>query len=115
MELGNPPLITGVNELRKRIIEEADKPDIEKAITFYQVNAFRNALIQLGYYRSGNDVVCNDNCDDVKMLRYIAARANSQIRQFEKRYVRFGKKVNEITGQMEFDLSGDEPVVREAK
>lgn len=88
---------------------------MEKAITFYQLNAFRNALISQGYYRSGEDAVCNEFCEDLDMLRYIAQKANSQARQLERRYVRYGKRVNEISGQMEFDLSGEEPVVREAK
>ena len=114
-DLGNPPSITGINEFRRRVIEDAEKPDVEKAITFYQLNAFRNALISQGYYRSGEDAVCNEFCEDLGMLRYIAQKANSQVKQLERRYVRYGKRVNEISGQMEFDLSSEEPVVREAK
>ena len=100
----NPSTIIGVNQLREEICETADKPDIEKAIKFYQQNAFTNAMISLGYYRSGEDTVSNDHCEDLDRLRYIAFKANSQLKQVGKRYKRFGKKVNEMSGQRVFDV-----------
>lgn len=113
---GNPSVIKDVDALYFDVIRSADKPDIGKAIAFYQRNVFRNTLLSLGYYNGGENDAVNVDCDDADKLTYVAYKAKKSIMEAAKRYKRFGYRVNEISGQMVFDVGEDgELVIREAK
>lgn len=113
---GMPSTIENIDELFAKLVSEADEPDIDKAIRFYQQNAFTNALISLGYYRSGAGCVCNEKCEDPGMIYVLASRAKEQTRRMGRRYKKFGKLANEVYGQMIFDVGDDnELIISEAK
>lgn len=113
---GMPSTIDHIDRLFAEIVSQADEPDPEKAIRFYQQNAFSNALISLGYYRTGRNCVCNEHCTEPDMMYALASRAKERTQRMGKTYKKFGRLANEIYGQMLFDVDDDnELVIKEAQ
>lgn len=112
----NPTTIENVKQLYEFIISQADEPDIEKAVNFYQRNAFSNALISFGYYNSGGGSVSNEFCEDQGKLMFITREVEKRICRYGRRFKKFGSKTNEIRGQLVFDIGeNDELIIREAR
>lgn len=72
------------------------------------------AYNELGYYKSYGDYIITEACDDAEKLSAVANRANDDMASANKRYQRFGKRTNQIAGQLVFavDESGNMSVAQ---
>lgn len=101
--VGSMPEIDA-DRLFESILPMADLLDAETAQKRCARQDFCVAYNELGYYKSINGYIVNENCEDAEKLSAVAKSASDAERTASNRRKKFGKRVNEIVGQIVFDV-----------